>query len=190
MLVTWSEAMPEAAGRDLSDIAEEMDCSRLEAAKRLQPAGAIYFMMDEEDVQRVLAYPHSMIASDGLPHDVHPHPRLWGTFPRVLGHYCRDLGLLRLEDAVHRMTGRPALVFGLTGRGEIREGNFADLVVFNPKTVIDLADFEHPTEHAAGIEAVFVNGRAVWQDGSATGARPGHTLKRQDLRAMKQGERQ
>ncbi len=190
VLVTWSEAMPEAAGRDLSDIAEEMDCSRLEAAKRLQPAGAIYFMMDEEDVQRVLAYPHSMIASDGLPHDVHPHPRLWGTFPRVLGHYCRDLGLLRLEDAVHRMTGRPALVFGLTGRGEIREGNFADLVVFNPKTVIDLADFEHPTEHAAGIEAVFVNGRAVWQDGSATGARPGHALKRQDLQAMKQGERQ
>ena len=70
---------------------------------------------------------------------------------------------------------------------------YADLrreVVFNPKTVIDLADFEHPTEHAAGIEAVFVNGRAVWQDGSATGARPGHALKRQDLQAMKQGERQ
>ena len=161
VLVTWSEAMPEAAGRDLADIADEMGCSRLEAAERLQPAGAIYFMMDEDDVRRVITYPHSMVASDGLPHDVHPHPRLWGTFPRVLGHYSRDLGLLPLEDAVHRMTGRPARVFGLAGRGEIRAGNFADLVVFDPETVIDRADFEHPTEHAAGIEAVFVNGRAV-----------------------------
>ncbi|MDP6390402.1 MAG: D-aminoacylase [Alphaproteobacteria bacterium] len=187
VLVTWSEVMPEAAGRDLAEIADEMGCSRLDAAERLQPAGAIYFMMDEDDVRRVITYPHSMIASDGLPHDVHPHPRLWGTFPRVLGHYSRELGLLPLEDAVHRMTGRPARVFGLAGRGEIRAGNFADLVVFDPETVIDRADFEHPTEHATGIEAVFVNGRAVWREGAATGARPGHALKRQEQQAAKRG---
>ena len=177
ILITWSEAMPEAAGRDLADLADELGYSQLETAERLQPAGAIYFMMDEGDVRRVLSYPHSMVASDGLPHDVHPHPRLWGTFPRVLGRYCRDLGLLTIEDAVYRMTGRPAQVFGLAGRGEIREGNFADLVVFDPETVIDRASFEHPTEQATGIETVFVNGRAVWRNELATGSRPGRVLK-------------
>ena len=137
-------------------------------------------MMDEVDVQRILKYSHSMVASDGLPHDQHPHPRLWGTFPRVLGHYSRDLGLLSLEDAVHRMSGKPASVFGLTGHGEIREGYFANLVIFDPKTVIDMADFENPTQAAAGIDSVFVNGRAVWRDGAATDARPGRAIRRQN----------
>ena len=150
-------------------------------AERLQPGGAIYFMMDEEDVQRVIAYPHSMVASYGLPNDNHPHPRLWGTFPRVLGHYSRDLGVLPLEDAVRRMTSLPASVFGLTGRGSVREGYAADLVVFDPATVIDKADFANPTRPAAGIEAVFVNGEAVMRSGAATGARPGRALRRQEL---------
>jgi len=123
-----------------------------------------------------------MIASDGLPHDRHPHPRLWGTFARVLGHYSRELGLITLEDAVHKMTGKPAEVFGLTGRGVLREGAFADIVVFDPATVADTADFENPTEPAAGIETVFVNGQAIWRNGAATGARPGKALRRQALR--------
>jgi N-acyl-D-aspartate/D-glutamate deacylase len=82
----------------------------------LQPASAIYFLMDEADVRRVLAFPQTMIGSDGMPHDTAPHPRLWGTFPRVLGHYCRDVGLFSLEEAVHKMTGLTARHFRLPGR--------------------------------------------------------------------------
>jgi len=108
---------------------------------------------------------------------------LWGTFPRVLGRYSRDIGLITLEDAVHKMTGRPAAVFGLTDRGALREGNHADIVIFDPDTVIDLADFDHPTQAAAGIDAVYVNGTAVMRDGEATGNRPGKALRRQDMQA-------
>ncbi len=178
VIITWSVPEPEAGGRDLNEIAEDWGCSVEEACDRLQPAGAIYFMMDEADVQRIIKYEHAMIASDGLPHDHHPHPRLWGTFPRVLGHYSRDLNLISLEDAVHRMSGKPASVFGLAGRGEIKEGNFADLVVFDPATIIDTANFDDPIKPAAGIDAVYVNGRAVWHDGAATDARPGKALRR------------
>ena len=183
VLVSWSEPHPEAAGRPLDEIAREWRCEVSEAVERLQPAGGIYFMMDEGDLARILEFPGAMIGSDGLPHDVFPHPRLWGTFPRVLGRYCRERGLIGLEDAVHRMTGKPAAVFGLAGRGEVREGAFADLVVFDPDTVIDEATFEDPIRPAAGIRSVFVNGREVWADGAAapsarTGPRPGRLLRR------------
>src|SRR6185312_5532691 len=107
------------------------DVSEQEACARLQPAGAIYFMMNEEDVRRVLAFEPTMIGSDGLPHDVHPHPRLWGTFPRILGHYCREVGLFSLEAAVHKMTGLSAARFGLAGRGIVAAGAYADLCVFD-----------------------------------------------------------
>jgi N-acyl-D-amino-acid deacylase len=86
-----------------------------------------------------------------------------------------------LEEAVHRMSGLPASEFGLTGRGLLASGNYADIVIFNAETVADRADFEHPTEPAAGISTVLVNGQAVWRNGAATGARPGQALKRQDL---------
>jgi len=178
VLITWSEPFPEHAGRELADIAADFGCSAEEAAERLQPGGAIYFAMDEADVRRVIEFPHSMIASDGLPNDRHPHPRLWGTFPRVLGRYSRELGLITLEDAVHRMTGRPATVFGLDGRGVLAAGAFADIAIFDPDTVTDRADFHNPTAAAAGIDAVFVNGQAVMRDAAATGARPGTALRR------------
>ncbi len=158
MLVTWSKSAPEQAGRELSAIAADWGVSIEDAVNRLQPAGAIYWTMDEPDVQRVLSFPHTMIGSDGLPHDFHPHPRLWGTFPRVLGHYCRDLGLFGLEEAVRKMTGLPAARFGLSGRGAVTVGGYADITVFDPVTVIDRATFENPTMAAAGIEHVFVNG--------------------------------
>ena len=106
--VTCSAALPDQAGRDLSDIAREMGVGLDETVARLSPAGAVYFMMDEADVQRVIKFPHTMIGSDGLPHDTHPHPRLWGTFPRVLGHYARDIGLFSLEEGVRRMTSLTA----------------------------------------------------------------------------------
>ncbi|MBL27125.1 MAG: D-aminoacylase [Rhodospirillaceae bacterium] len=181
VVVTWSKARPDVAGRDLADIAAEMGCGLEDAAARLQPAGAIYFAMDEDDVRRVLAWRYAMIGSDGLPHDSHPHPRLWGTFPRVLGHYARDLGLFSLEDAVRKMTGLPAAQFGLTDRGTIRPGAYADLVLFDPDTVIDRADWDHPTLPADGVDLVMVNGRAVWEAGAATGARPGRALRLQSL---------
>jgi len=181
VMVTWSTKHPDVSGRDLADIAAEWGISQVEAVDRLNPAGAIYFMMDEADVRRILSYPHTIVASDGLPHDSHPHPRLWGTFPRVLGHYSRDVGLFPLEEAVRRMTTLPAERFGLTGRGRIAVGAHADITVFDPETVIDSATFEAPATPARGIERVFVNGKAVWAGGASTGARPGRLLRRQDL---------
>ena len=181
VIVSWSEPFPEVAGRLLDDIAREWGCEIGDAVGRLQPAGGIYFMMDEEDLARILAFPGAMIGSDGLPHDVFPHPRLWGTFPRVLGHYSRDEGLLGLEDAVNRMSGKPAAVFGLAGRGEVREGAYADLAVFDPEAIIDTATFEDPARPAAGVRAVFVNGREVWAEGSAVASSdpgPGRLLRR------------
>ena len=158
-----------------------MGLSQTEAASKLLPAGAVYFSMAEEDVQRIMKYPHSMIGSDGLPHDTRPHPRLWGTFPRVLGHYSREVGLFPLEEAVRKMTGLSATQFGLKDRGTLKVGNYADIVMFDPDTVIDTASFTDPMQAATGIALVLVNGRAVWQDGAVTGARPGRAIRRQQL---------
>lgn len=178
VLITWSEPMPEAAGRDLSEMAMEYQIKPEEMVDCLLPAGAIYFSMAEDDVRDVLAFEDAMIGSDGIPHDERPHPRLWGTFPRVLGHYSRDIGLMPLEEAVRRMTGVPADVFGLKDRGYLREGAFADLVIFDPETVIDRANFDTPMEPAGGVDAVMTNGAFVWQSGAATGAKPGRALRR------------
>ncbi|ULR89753.1 N-acyl-D-amino-acid deacylase family protein [Comamonas sp. B21-038] len=177
-VVTWSRSLPEFAGRDLDDVASVLGCSREEAVTRLQPAGAVYFRMEDRDVNRILKFEETMIGSDGLPHDEVPHPRLWGTFPRVLGHYSRDMGLFPLEKAVHKMTGLSATRFGLAGRGFLREGYAADMVLFNPLTVADQATFEHPMRPAMGINTVWTNGAPVWRNSSTTGKRPGHLLRR------------
>ncbi len=177
-LIAWSRARPEAAGRYLDELAAERGIGVGQMIDELQPAGAIYFSMDEADVERILAYPETMIGSDGLPHDVFPHPRLWGAFPRVLGHYARKRNLFPLETAIHKMTGLPAARFGFTDRGVIAPGAAADLVVFDPERIADAATFEHPKRPAIGIDSVFVNGTPVWQRGHATGARPGAVLKR------------
>jgi N-acyl-D-amino-acid deacylase len=177
--ITWSVPHPELAGKMLADIATAWGLSERDAAEKLIPAGAIYFQMDEADVQRIMAHRLSMIGSDGLPHDAYPHPRLWGTFPRVLGHYARDLGLFSLETAVHKMTGRTASVFGMTDRGVIREGGFADLVLFDPVTVRDTANFDAPTNVADGIEETWVNGQSAYVHGAgATAARAGRLVTR------------
>jgi N-acyl-D-amino-acid deacylase len=183
VLITWSKPHPEMAARELSAIAKEWGITELEACDRLQPAGAIYFMMNEEDVRRVLAFEHTMIGSDGLPHDRHPHPRLWGTFARVLGYYSREVGLFPLAEAVRKMTGLPAARFGLTGRGHLSPGAYADVTVFDAATIIDRATFEKPMTPAAGIHLVLVNGKPVWRAGASTGARPGRALRRQAMKA-------
>jgi N-acyl-D-amino-acid deacylase len=178
VLISWSDKAPQASGRDLKDLAREMGCSMRDAAERIQPAGAIYFMMDEKDVQAAMAHPGAMIGSDGIPFDTHPHPRLWGTFPRVLGRYSRELGLFPLEDAVRRMTSYSARRFHLAGRGEVRPGFYADICVFDPATVIDTATFEKPISPAKGIDTVICNGALAWRDGKPGGGRAGRVLRR------------
>jgi N-acyl-D-aspartate/D-glutamate deacylase len=119
-----------------------------------------------------------MIGSDGLPNDPRPHPRLWGTFPRVLGRYSREEKLLSLPEAVHKMTAMPAQRFGLAERGLIRDGYFADLVLFDPAKIIDKATFADPVRPAEGIAAVWVNGVLSYTHSGATESRNGRFLTR------------
>lgn len=177
VLISWSAPHPEYNGQSLQSIADTWGVSLLDAAQRLMPGGAIYFGMAAEDVERVLRHPLTMIGSDGLPHDARPHPRLWGTFPRVLGHYSRDKSLMSLEVAVHKMTGLPAARFGLKQRGTLAVGHAADLVLFDPLTIRDSATYEQPTQPPAGIEAVLVNGQlSVWRGKHVPGVRAGRRL--------------
>lgn len=177
--ITWSVPHPELAGRMLADIARNWQLEPKIAAERLIPAGAIYFQMDEPDVQRIMAHRLAMIGSDGLPHDTHPHPRLWGTFPRVLGHYTRDLKLFSLEEAVRKMTGHTAAVFGIVDRGMIRVGAYADLVLFDPDKVRDTATYDAPIQVAEGILETWINGQSAYVLGDgATKARAGRLVTR------------
>ncbi len=176
VLLTWSRPHPELAGLELGVAAGRLGLPVERAIAALQPAGAVYFIMDEADVQRILAFGATMIGSDGLPHDPHPHPRLWGSFARVLGHYARDLALFPLETAIHKMSGLSAARFGLAGRGIIRPGAIADLVLFDPAAVRDNATFEHPTRPASGIDTVIVAGTIAVAGGKPTGQRAGELV--------------
>lgn len=144
-------------------------------------ASAIYHVLDDADVERIMRYPYTMIASDGRlvrPGEGHPHPRWYGTFPRVLGRYVRERRVLTLEEAVHKMTGMPAKRLGLRDRGQVAEGMHADLVVFDPATVEDRATFEDPHRYPVGIDYVLVNGVAAVDGGRFTDARAGRVLRR------------
>lgn len=178
VLIVASDPHPRTAGWYLHDIAEEWGLTEAEAAEELQPAQAIYFAMDEEDVRRVLAHPRAMVGSDGIPGTDAPHPRLWGTFPRVLGYYARDVGLFSLEAAVHKMTGLTASVFGFKDRGVLRLGAIADVTVFDEGSVLDRATFEEPTQPSDGIRHVIVGGEIVLEDGLQTASRPGRLVRR------------
>lgn len=178
IVITWSTPHPEVAGQTLAQIAGAWSVAQVEAALRLQPAGAIYHSISEEDMRRILSHPATMIGSDGLPNDSRPHPRLWGTFPRVLGHYCREEKLFLLEEGIHKMTGMPARRFSLEQRGLIREGWYADLVLFDSATIIDRATFDNPIRAADGIRGVWVNGVLSYTAEGTTGKRAGRFLPR------------
>ena len=174
---------PEYEGRNLKQLALMLGLEPMSAARRIAEeegngAIAVFEVMDEADVRTVMSHPTTMIGSDGLAMGSKPHPRLYGCFPRVLGRYARDLGLLKIEEAIHRMTGMPADKFRLTGRGVVRAGAFADLVVFDPAAIIDTATYDDPRRYPKGIVHVFVNGTAVVSDGKHSGARPGRALRR------------
>ena len=142
-------------------------------------AGAIFHARDDGDVDRIMQHPKTMIASDGrlsVPGFGHPHPRAYGTFPRVLGHYVRDRKLLSLENAIQKMTSMPAKRMGLTDRGMIASGNYADIVIFDPATIKDKSTFEKPHQYPEGIKFVIVNGVITVDDTVFTENRAGKVL--------------
>jgi dihydroorotase/N-acyl-D-amino-acid deacylase len=184
--VPWS---PELEGKTLADWARMRGlASTPESAAELVleamargGANAIYHAMADEDVERIMRHPQTMIASDGrltTPGDGHPHPRWYGTFPRVLGRYVRERRLLSLEEAVRKMTGMPAARLALPDRGRVAPGMMADLVVLDPATVADRATFERPHQYPAGIDWVLVNGVVTVEAGRYTGARGGRVVRR------------
>ena len=185
--VTWDRALE---GRTLWDWAEQRGVGHaMEAAAALVLEGElqggasmVYHIIDEGDVRRIMAHPQTMIASDGRltdPGEGVPHPRAYGTFPRVLGEYVRTQRVLMLETAVHKMTGMPAARLGLTGRrGCLAAGCAADVVIFDAATVGSPATFTQPHQYATGIPYVFVNGVAMVDGGRVTTARPGRVVRR------------
>jgi N-acyl-D-amino-acid deacylase len=189
IMVAYSPSRPEAQGRRIAEIAAAQKADPLDAAIELIVAEhgkgyMILFQLDEADLRRALTHPHIMVGSDGSALAAEgplasgkPHPRSYGTFPRVLGRYARDERVLPLETAVWKMTGLPARRLRLPDRGWLAEGAKADVVVFDPATVADRATYEDPHRYAAGIADVVVNGRVVIAGGEHTGARPGRVLR-------------
>lgn len=183
-------AFREYEGRMLTDIAAEEGIDVTEAVRKIltAPNGdrtiCIHFIIDEADVETNLAHADMMVGSDGIP-DLRgkPHPRLFGTFPRVLGRYVRERGILTLPEAVRRMTALSAETFGLTERGQVREGYWADLVLFDPATIIDGATYDEPQTEPDGIRLVVVNGAVAYErpdpgaPGVHTGVRTGRMLR-------------
>lgn len=179
---------PSLNGKSLADILRERgrEPSLEEAAElalELQEEGGfsgIFHAMAEEDVQRIMQHPYTMVASDGgivAPGEGVPHPRNYGTFSRVLGHYSRELGLMGFSEAIRKMTSLPAMRLGLRDHGVIRVGARADLAVLDRDAISDTATFSNPHQYATGARHVFVNGVAVLLDGDMTGARPGRALR-------------
>jgi N-acyl-D-amino-acid deacylase len=170
-------------GRTIASIAGEEDRDPFDVFVQILlddrcGTGILQHVGHEENVRAIMVHRSHTGGSDGLLVGAKPHPRAWGTFPRYLGHYCRDLGLMSLEETVHHLTGRPAARLKLDGRGLIREGYAADVVLFDPETVKDSATFANPRQPATGIHYVFVNGTLAIDGGRPTGARAGRALRR------------
>ena len=183
VLIASTPNRHEYEGKTLDEICRLLEKSLEQAVKDIlaeegEGVVAVIFGMEETDVRRVLAHPTTMIGSDGIPSvEGKPHPRLYGTFAKVLGTYARDEYLFSLEEAVHRMTGLPAQKFRLTDRGVIREGAYADLVIFDPRTVADVGTYQEPRCYPPGIDYVIVNGKITADRGKHTGERSGRMLR-------------
>jgi N-acyl-D-amino-acid deacylase len=167
-----------AHGLTLQDVAERLGGDGLDALFELQlktgePITAILDVLDEADVEQVIAAPRVMIGSDGIPLPGKPHPRWAGSFARILAEYVRKRGVLDLPDAIHRMSGMPARRFRLPGRGFLRPGFAADIVVFDPDAVVDRATFDEPLAGPDGVVAVIVNGAVVIDGGRFSGVQAG-----------------
>ncbi|MEW6359505.1 MAG: D-aminoacylase [Planctomycetota bacterium] len=175
---------PELNGKTIRQVAEAHGQSEEECAWELCKKGnlsACWLAMREEDVRAFMRCPHVMVGTDGHlrePNDGHCHPRNYGTYPRLLGRYVRDEKVLSLPQAVHKMTQQPAEKYGIKRRGVLKEGCFADIVVFDPETIIDHATWFEPHQYCTGIEHVLVNGRFAVRDGQTTDERPGRVLRR------------
>ncbi len=188
--IAISPHQPQYAGRTLGDIARERGCDPLDTVCDYLIADhghtrILITCMDETDVQSIIRTSSVLVGSDGTslaPYGItgqgKPHPRFYGTFPRLLGHYVRDLGLLSLPQAIYKMTGGAAAALGLVDRGLLREGYRADMTIFDPEEVADRATFDDPHQYAAGISTVIVNGTVVIDAGEHTGALPGQVLRR------------
>ena len=176
-------------GKRVSEIAAEQQKEPLDAlfdlilADRAQ-TGAIYFMMSEEDMRAAMRAPFVSFctdsgarANDGPLAGAKSHPRGWGSYPRILGRYVREAGVLTLEEAVHKMTGMPAARVGLRDRGVLREGMFADITVFDPASLKDVATYTEPARIANGVKYVFVNGQIEFEDGKLTGRAAGQVAE-------------
>jgi N-acyl-D-amino-acid deacylase len=183
VVIAAAPGHPEWEGRSIADISAALNKSPRAAAEMIlsETPGmtVILHMMSEDDVQRVLRHRSTMIGSDGIPTlEGKPHPRLYNSFARVLGHYARDLELFDMPTAIWRMCGFPARKFGLRDRGVVKEGAYADLVLFDAATVIDKGTYEEPNQYPVGIRQVFVNGGVAVRDDAVQAQRHGRVLRR------------
>lgn len=180
-------ALPGYRGKTLADLAADRNLpgtpeNAIQILIELQLGGgftAIYHAMDEQDIIRIMQHPMAMFETDGDPVGLgegFPHPRTYGAFPRVLGHYVREQGVITLEEAVRRMTSLAADQVGQTERGRLREGAYADITVFDPQAITDRATYIDPHRYSVGVQHVLVNGKPVLRNASLTGAKPGKPL--------------
>jgi N-acyl-D-amino-acid deacylase len=184
-----SEKLKPLTGKSLAEVAKMRGKDPIDTAMDLiaedeSRIGTIYFLMSEENVKKELAKPWISFGSDEASQapegpflKSNPHPRAYGCFARVLGKYCRDGKVLTLPEAVRRLSAQPAMNLSLDHRGFLKEGMFADVVVFDPATITDQATFDKPHQYATGMKHVFVNGAQVLKDGEHTGAKPGRALR-------------
>ncbi len=190
--IASSESHREFEGLSILEIAEQTKSDPVDVASKIliDDQGSttiIIHSMSEEDVREAISHPLVAISSDGSvrkPGEGKPHPRNYGTYPRVLGHYVRDLKLITLEEAIRKMTSLPARKLGLWDRGLIRPGFKADITIFNPYTVNDRSTFQDPHKYPQGIEYVLVNGEVVVDEGEHTGKTPGRLLRKTRIKTL------
>ena len=182
--ISSSPSHPEWNGRFMNEIAAELGVDVCELFFDLMledqlKTGSVYWRMCDEDVEFIMKYPRTMIGSDGLlyPDCPNAHPRAFGTFPRVLGYYVRERGVLTLPEAVHRMTGLPAMVYGLVGKGLLRVGMDADIAVFDLDTIIDNASFENFNARCTGLHKVILAGEVVVENAVHNGKLKGRLIR-------------